>query len=71
LCFAVYKSPSETLLVFEKEYGKATTKKMEIYKWHKNIHDGCASVNDDPCLGQLSTPTNDKGNKCVHNVVQK
>jgi hypothetical protein len=32
--------------VIEKEYGKAAMKIIEVYKWHKNIHDGCASVND-------------------------
>jgi hypothetical protein len=34
LCFLLYRSPSETLQMFEEASGKAAMKQMQIYGWH-------------------------------------
>jgi histone-lysine N-methyltransferase SETMAR len=69
-CVLLKKSPSETLRMLEKAYGKAAMKKTQVYKWHKRFRDGRASVNDDPRSGRPSTSTNDNNIERVRNVVR-
>jgi hypothetical protein len=42
-CFDI-QLPSETFQMFEEAYGKAATKKTQVYKWYKSFRDGHASV---------------------------
>jgi hypothetical protein len=43
-CVLLHKSPSETLQMREKAYGRAAMRKMQVYEWYKHLNDGCASV---------------------------
>jgi histone-lysine N-methyltransferase SETMAR len=69
-CVLLNKSPSETLRMLEKAYGKAAMKKTQVYRWHKRFRDGRASVNDDPRSGRPSTTTNDDNIERVRNAVR-
>jgi hypothetical protein len=69
-CVLVYRSPLETLLILEEEHGKVTRKTTVVNKWHKNIHEGRVSVNDNPCCVDVNFKNYKKG-KYVHNAVQK
>jgi hypothetical protein len=39
-CFLLYRSPSETLQMLEKAYGKAVIKTAQVYEWQKRLRDG-------------------------------
>jgi hypothetical protein len=39
-CALIYKTPSQTLQMTEGVYGEVLMEKTQVYKWHKQFHDG-------------------------------
>jgi hypothetical protein len=60
LCFAKWISFTLLMLKEVYSYGKAGTKKRQVYERHKRFRDGRSSVNNDPCCWRPSNWTNDE-----------
>ena len=56
--------------MLQQVYGDRAMKKSWVCNGHKCFHDGCESVDDDPCSGHSSVSTNKVNVKHVPEIVR-
>ena len=54
--------------MLQQVYGDRAMKQSEVFDWHKCFHDGCESVDNDPCIGHPSMSTNKANVKHVPEI---
>jgi hypothetical protein len=69
-CVWLLVSLAETLNMLQQVYDDRAMKKSQVCDWRKCFHDGCESVDNDPCSGHPSLSTNKANVEHVPEIVR-